>query len=151
MNFNEIFSNPTVIWFLAGLVLVLLELAIPGFVLFFFGIGAWITALCYVLFEPALNIQLLIFFVSSLILLVLLRRQLKSSFFKEKGGKDHFESEEFIGRTAEVVADIPQNKSGQVRFNGTLWTAKCETELKQGDLVEITSKESICLNVKLKK
>ncbi len=151
MSLNEIFMNPTVIWFLVGLVLVLLEIVIPGFVLFFFGLGAWITSLSLVLFEPSINIQLVIFFISSIVLLVLLRRQLKSSFFKERDGKDEFEAEEFIGRTAEVLADIPLNKSGQVEFNGTIWTAKSRVALKAGELVEIEKKESICLIVKPKK
>ena len=33
------------IWFLLGMVLLIAELAMPGIVLLFFGIGAWVTAL----------------------------------------------------------------------------------------------------------
>ncbi len=150
MDLNEIISNNTVIWFIVGLVFMVLELIAPGFVLLFFGAGAWITALCFYLYEPSLNIQLIIFFVSSVFLLIVLRRHLKLSFFKERISKDQFEAEEFIGKTAEVVKDIKTNKSGKVSFNGTLWTAKSEFELKSGEVVEIVSKESICLNVKPK-
>ena len=150
MSFNEIITNNTIIWFIVGLVFMILELIAPGFVLLFFGAGAWITALSYYLYEPSLNIQLVIFFISSIFLLVVLRRHLKLSFFKERKTKDQFETDEFIGKMAEVVADYKKNKKGKVRFNGTLWTAKCDTDLKAGDVVEIVGKESICLNVKLK-
>jgi len=33
------------IWFIAGLVLILLEFVVPGVILVFFGAGAWVVAL----------------------------------------------------------------------------------------------------------
>ena len=41
----DILQDPAVIWFLVGLGLLLLELALPGLVILFFGAGAWVTAL----------------------------------------------------------------------------------------------------------
>lgn len=40
---TSIFSKPELVWFIIGLVLFLLELVLPGFVIFFFGVGAWVT------------------------------------------------------------------------------------------------------------
>jgi len=37
------FFNPTLIWFFIGLVLLIAEFSVPGVILVFFGIGAWVT------------------------------------------------------------------------------------------------------------
>ena len=36
--------TPELIWFLIGLVLIILEFGIPGVVTVFFGIGAWLVS-----------------------------------------------------------------------------------------------------------
>ena len=65
--------NPVLIWFLVGLALILSEFMVPGVILVFFGMGAWITAIgAWVGFAPDTSSQLLIFAISSVILLVLL-------------------------------------------------------------------------------
>ena len=69
----DILSDPAVIWFMVGLGLLLLELAIPGLVILFFGVGAWVTALVCALSDINLNLQILIFLIASLLRLVLLR------------------------------------------------------------------------------
>jgi len=58
---ESIFSKPEMIWFILGLVLFLLELVVPGFVIFFFGIGAWVAALVCLIANPGVNLQVIIF------------------------------------------------------------------------------------------
>ncbi len=142
----EILSDPAIIWFLIGLGLLLLELALPGLVVLFFGIGAWITSLCHALFDISLNLQILIFLVSSLVLLVLLRKFLKRRFFDRKKDDTADQLEEFIGKKAIVISDF-KNGSGLVEFKGTRWTAECDVDVKEGDNVTITKKESLTLFV----
>ena len=146
----SIFSNPAVIWFLIGLVLLLLEFAIPGLIIFFFGIGAWITALAILLFDPGLNIQIVIFLVSSVLALTLFRRYLKKKFFKEGGDDSASLDNEFLGKIAVAETDIPADGRGKVNFKGTLWGADSEVDISKGDRVKITAKESIILKVKPK-
>lgn len=52
----EFLSNPAVIWFFIGLFLLLLEMAVPGLIVMFFGVGAWITALITAIFHPGINV-----------------------------------------------------------------------------------------------
>ena len=54
----------------------------PVFILFFFGMGAWITSLVTA-FLPELNFnqQIIVFSVSSLLLLLLLRNYLQNIFY----------------------------------------------------------------------
>jgi membrane protein implicated in regulation of membrane protease activity len=143
----DILSNPAVIWFLVGLGLLLLELILPGLVLLFFGVGAWITALAYVIFEMDVQWQILIFLVASLLGLVLLRNYLKKRFFNRKDEGIRDELEEFIGRKAKAVADF-KDGAGQVEFKGTRWSAQSDEPVSKGQRVTIESKESLTLHVK---
>ena len=102
----DILSDPAVIWFLVGLGLLLLELALPGLVILFFGAGAWVTALVCAFTDINLNWQILIFLVASLLGLVLLRKYLKKRFFGRTDKEIDDQLEEFIGRKAKAVNDF---------------------------------------------
>ncbi len=142
------FFTPTVIWFLIGLVLLLLELIIPGFVIIFFGAGAWVTAIVCLIFNIGVNIQLAVFTFSSVLLLLLLRRYLRKQFFSEDKSVVETLADEFLGKTAVVESDIRKGFPGKVSFKGTTWNALSDETVKKGQLVEIIGKESINLIVK---
>ena len=142
----DILSDPAVIWFLVGLGLLLLELALPGLVILFFGAGAWVTALVCALTDINLNWQILIFLVASLLGLVLLRKYLKKRFFGRKDKEIDDQLEEFIGRKAKAVNDF-KNGRGKVEFKGAQWTANCSEPVSKGDWVIIRSKDSLTFKV----
>jgi len=145
----EIFTNPAVIWFLIGLAFLLLELALPGLVIFFFGIGAWITALVCAFTDINVNWQILIFMITSLLGLILLRKYIRRKFFDKKDEKLEDQLEEFVGRTAKVVEDIKDGE-GVVEFKGTRWTAVSDQVIGKGESVTIVDKDSLKLIVKPK-
>ena len=149
MNMSE-FLTPGVIWFLIGLGLLILELIIPGLIVIFFGVGAWITALCCVLFNPGLNGQLLIFVVTSVLGLLLLRKFLKHKFFGADLSESDALEDEFIGKTARLETAMQAGVPGKISFKGTRWTAIAESDIEAGSQVEITGKESLTLFVKKK-
>ena len=146
MDLNEFFTPP-VIWFLIGLVLLLLELAIPGLIIIFFGIGAWITALCLKFFDISLNVQLLIFLTTSVLSLVMLRNYLKKKFLDKDPAKDDTLEDEFIGKTAVTETNLKAGVSGKINFRGTIWNAISDTNVKAGEEIKIVNKESITLHV----
>ena len=148
---SEFFMRPDLFWFILGLVFLLLELAIPGFVVFFFGVGAWVTSLVCLVANPGLDLQIIIFSLTSILTLILLRRMLTGRFFKEGGNAPETLGDEFIGKEAIALEDISAGKKGRVEFKGTPWTAEAKDDIKSGQRVEITEKESISLIVKLKK
>ncbi len=145
-------SQSELYWFLLGLSLMLSELAIPGFVIIFFGIGAWITALCIFLgIAPAFNIQLLIFLISSILSLILFRKQGKKYFRGKVSGlvRDVSELDNVKGERAMVVEDIhPRSLAGKVEFHGTNWNATADDEIKKGTPVVILGREDLTLKVK---
>lgn len=147
MSSVELFKNPTVIWFVLGLILLISELFIPGFVIIFFGVGAWVTALFCLLFNIHFDLQLVIFTFSSVILLFVFRKYLKGQFFN--GNKENVETleDEFINKTAVVEKEIRKGYPGKVNFKGTTWTALAEENIGKGELVKIIGKESINLIV----
>jgi len=144
------FFKPEVIWLIAGVIMLVMEFALPGLIIFFFGIGACIVALICLLFDLSLNGQLLIFILSSVILLVSLRKWLKKAFMGRIALKTEQDEtrEEFIGKSAIVKKEITTNIKGKVEFHGTLWTAEADEDIPVGTPVEIIGKDNITLKVK---
>ena len=140
----------TFIWFLVGFSLFLLEAFFPGLILFFFGFGAWITALSTWWFPVPLGWQLLLFSASSTILLFVLRRYLSSIFSGRSIQNQNPEGEDFdeyIGQKAVVKAPITPTKLGRVEFHGTLWRAEANEILEIETPVKIIERNNITLTV----
>ena len=144
----ETLSNPAVIWFFIGLFLLLLEIAVPGLIVMFFGIGAWITALITAIFHPGINVQIIVFIITSVVLLLLLRRYVKLTFFGKNDTIHDDLADEFIGKNATAESDFQIGEDGKVTFNGTLWSAIAESEIKKGEKVLIVGRENITLKIK---
>jgi membrane protein implicated in regulation of membrane protease activity len=62
-----------VMWLMTGLICTLLGLIMPGFIMFFFGVGALFTALLSWLYPISIAAQLAVFLGASLAFLFLLR------------------------------------------------------------------------------
>ena len=149
---NEtIFSRPELFWFFMGLVLFLLELVIPGFIIFFFGLGAWVTALVCLIGNPGTNLQILIFAVTSILLLIVLRRIIRNKFFFSKGTQSDDVEDEFTGKEGIATIDFGGMKTGKVEFKGTTWNAESKSEIKRSQRVIIIEKDSFKLIVEPKK
>lgn len=149
--FESILSRPELLWFLAGLVLFLLELIIPGFVIFFFGFGAWITALICLVFHPGLDLQIIIFAFTSLLSLLALRRMIQKKIFYGKNDQALAVEDEFTGKVAIALNDFGKGKSGKVEFKGTSWNAESDSEIIEGRPVIIIEKVNFNLIVEPKK
>ena len=143
----EFLLNTAVIWFVIGLALFLLEFVLPGFILFFFGVGAWVVAMAVFFFDLSLNAQLLLFIVSSLISVLLLRNWLKRKFGDSDVNLSKLE-DEFVGKIAIAETSIGPGMNGKVEFKGTSWEATSDDAIAIGESVMITATRSIILVVK---
>jgi inner membrane protein len=148
---TSIFARPELFWFILGLGLFLLELVMPGFIIFFFGLGAWITALVCLIGNPGINVQIIIFAVSSGLLLLALRRIIQKKFLNSKSSRSDDVEDEFTGKEALAKVDFGGIKHGKVEFKGTTWTAESSSEIKEGQRVIIIEKDSFKLIVEPKK
>jgi inner membrane protein len=147
---ESIFSRPELLWFFLGLILLLLELVVPGFVIIFFGVGAWITALVCLVADPGVNLQIIIFGVTSVISLIGLRKLIQKKFFYSREGKSEAVEDEFTGKEGVAISEFTKDGKGKVEFKGTRWNAESESEIKEGQAVIIIKKESLILKVKPK-
>ena len=138
--------DAAVIWFLIGFVLFVLEFALPGFILFFFGIGAWIVAILTFFFDISFNTQLIIFLFSSVITLLLFRKSLHRIMTSRRHTSEI--EDEIVGKTGRAETDIRPGKDGKVNFKGTTWNARSEDHIAEGEIVHITGNDSILLFVK---
>ncbi len=145
------FLRPEIIWFLIGLALLIMEFALPGLIIAFFGVGAWIVALVCLITDIGINTQLIIFIVSSVLSLLCLRKWLKGVFLGHTVSKQDLKEnlEEFIGQKAVVKEKITPKAGGKVELHGTNWVAEADEEIAEGAMVEIIGKDNITLKVKL--
>lgn len=139
--------NNALVWFIIGFGFFLLEFIVPGFILFFFGVGAWVVSLLTFFFDFSLNIQIITFIVSSLITVVLFRNWIRKKFGMDAACPQILE-DEFIGKTARVAIAIAPGSNGKVEFKGTLWDAASEDTIAAGETATITETRSILLIVK---
>lgn len=150
MDWMKDMMEPKFIWAMIGLVLLLMEFALPGFVIFFFGIGAWIVSgICFFM-DVNLNIQLIIFVVSSVFLLLTLRKVLQSIFVghvssKQKGSVN---MQDIVGQKVIVKEEVVPPLAGSVELHGVKWRAMCSERIEAGQMVEVVDQDSITLIVK---
>lgn len=142
----DLFTQSAVIWFLIGLVLILLEFAVPGLIVVFFGIGAWVTALICLVTDVSLNMQLFIFLVASVAGLALLRRVLKKRYMDVLQPDNGLE-DEYIGQTAVAISSFAAGEPGKVSFKGSNWEATSRHAVTEGQRLKITGYKSIRLFV----
>ena len=150
MEWIKEYLKPELIWFLFGLTMFLLEFALPGLIIFFFGVGAWVVAgLCFFL-PLSTTWQLSIFLVTSVVCLQVLRKVLKRVFFGrivgDSSGSEY--ADESIGKEAVVETRIAPHAPGKIELNGTLWKAISDHTIEANTTVMITAKDNLTVTVK---
>ena len=141
-----IFSNTPVLWFLAGFIFFLLEFIVPGLVLFFFAIGAWVVAVLSLFIDIPINLQLVIFLASSVLTILLFRKWIRKIIMTKRSLSEI--EDEFIGKSGTAETFIGPENDGKVEFKGTTWNARSEDTIQKGEKVIITGNQSIILIVK---
>ena len=137
------------IWLIVALICFIMEIFVPSFVLFNFGIGAVIGS-----FAAGLNLslewQIVLFSGGTMMSFFLVRPAMKRFAYKRtEGFKTNMEA--MVGRQATVTEEISnENNRGRVSLDGDNWQARSlsnETILA-GTIVEIVQLNSIILIVK---
>lgn len=142
-------DNNSLVWFIIGIFFLLAEIVMPGFIIFFFGVGALVTALITYIFNiESIFAQISIFILSSILCLVFLRK-IFTQLFKGKVSGQKELKDEFIGKRAIVIHEIrPNSLKGKIEFNGTNWEADSDYFIEKDSVVEITGRRDLKLIVK---
>ena len=131
-------------WFIAFIVLLVIELLTVNLVSIWFVVGS-LAAMITAHFTDSVVIQVIVFIVVSFISLLVTQpivRKLKS-FQMEPTNYDRV-----IGKTGEVVKSIKKNEYGEVKVFGNTWTAFSEKAIKEGKRVKILGIDGVKLIVK---
>ena len=137
------------IWLIIALILFIMEIFIPSFVLFNFGIGAVVGSMAAGL-NLSLEWQIVLFSVATLMSFFLIRPVMKKYAYKRSDGfKTNLDA--MIGRQAKVNEEIDnENNRGRISLDGDIWQARSLNNeiIPTGTTVEIVQLKSIVLIVK---
>ena len=137
------------LWLYAGAFLMLLELILPGFVMFFFGLSAATVGLLRLGLGEAFSAtwQMIAFSAFSVVYILLLRRWVKSVFSgKTEVGETDFDNE-FVGRCGKVTVAIEPPLSGRVEIGDSEWTAVADAPIAAGANVKVVGQENLTMRV----
>jgi len=129
-----------VLWFLAGVAFLLAELALPGFVLLFFALGAFAAAVSAYA-GLGLTGQFVVFLAVSLAGVGLLRRM----FLRVFQGRVQARADDApgqadddaAGKAAVVTRAISPAVPGEIKFRGSFWRAEAAVDIGEGENVVI--------------
>lgn len=144
--------DPALYWLIIGVMLFFLELALPGFILFFFGLAAIITAAVAWLTPIAIAWQLGLFIVSSVVSLMTLRDVIQRNFFKPKEVVEGEEPDEDVvlaapGERAVVGVTILPPAEGRINYSGTSWRATADEKIEEGEIVAVVRQDNLVIHV----
>jgi membrane protein implicated in regulation of membrane protease activity len=144
------FLKPEYIWAFVGVFLLIMEVFMPGLIVFFFGVGAMVVAIACAIWHITINTQLILFIVTSVVLLAALRRWLKGVFmgFTSDSQDSEKNTQDFVGKKVVVIQTISPIQPGIVELNGTNWNAAAEMTIAAGAVVEIIGNDNLTLHVK---
>ena len=137
-------------WEIAGLALVLLELAVPAFFVIWFGFGAMLVGLVLLLAPGlALSAQIGVWVLASVAMTVLWFRVFKRSQHKTLVGTA---TGEVIGEIGLLVSAVAPFERGKVRFQRPVlgaeeWACVAESAIAAGQRVRVVSVEGSYVKV----
>ena len=136
-------------WVVVAVLLALLELAIPAFVLIWFGLGALVVAIAMVLLPMSFTAQLAVWLAASLVMMLLWFKVFKRGSYKTRIGTADANVLGEIGLLARAVAPFDK---GEVRFQKPLlgadsWACIADHAIAAGERVKVIAVEGSLLKV----
>ena len=144
------FSNPILIWALAGILLMFAELIIPGGIVILLGVACLIVAAATGLgLVAGLAQSFTLWFISSIVLLLAFR-SLTQKLIGGDAHVDNTDEELDLFQQPALVKQVigPGQLQGRVEFQGTEWPALGDgSEIPAGSKVKVICRENIALVV----
>lgn len=138
-------------WAVIGFGFILAELALPVFVLIWFGLAGFLV-MASLLLVPALSLtsQLLVWTIASILMMILWFRIFRRNYHKVFVGRS---SANLVGEIGLIVKTVAPFRSGKVRFQkplvgSDLWDCTAEEEIPEGARVRVETVEGNMVVVK---
>lgn len=144
MTIFGITVSAAILWIIAAAIFAIIEALTLGLVCIWFAGGAVGAAIAAMLGASPI-VQVVVFLGVSIVLLAL-TRPIARKRLNDKTEKTNVDA--LIGQTGIVEEKITQYKTGQVKADGKVWTAACETgEIDEGTVVVIKSIKGVTITV----
>jgi membrane protein implicated in regulation of membrane protease activity len=136
-------------WAVGGIALIVAELAVPSFVLIWFGVGALAVALLVAVGDVGLTVQLSVWLVVSIALVAGWFKVFKPNMHKTKIGMS---DANVVGEVGMLVHDVAPFAKGQVRFQkpilgADVWDCIADEAIKSGERVKVLEVEGSFMKV----
>ncbi|HRY08090.1 MAG TPA: NfeD family protein [Hyphomicrobiaceae bacterium] len=132
-------------WFVAAVVLFILETIVPGVHFVWFGIAAVIVGIVALATGIVWQWQIIIFAIVAMATVFVVRRYASSSSAKSDEPDLNVRGAQYIGRIFTVVEDIRQGR-GKVRVGDSIWHAEGE-DVAAGTRVKVVGVDGTALVV----
>jgi hypothetical protein len=133
-------------WWIAGVVLLIVEMAAPGAIFLWMGVAAGVTGLA-LLVVPSMGweYQFLIFALFAVVSIVVWRRYLKARPIETDKPALNRRGEQYVGRTLTLAEPIV-NGIGKVKLSDTIWKIEGD-DMPEGTKVKVSGVDGTVLKV----
>lgn len=141
--------TPAQIWLILGLLGLVSEIFIPGFVICFFGLaGLILSGLMWMMPELSVTLQMVVFSITSGVLLAIFHLLIKRK-PSQNADTVKIDDDDIVGAQAVVLQPIHRDIPGRVSFRGSEWSATADSDITEGTTVTITGRNNITLIVRV--
>lgn len=126
-------------WLIVGVILMVLEIILPGMVVVFLGLGAlFVALLIWMGWISSIAVSIVAWIGSSLVLLIVLRTLVQKLMPGDVETQSTDDDIDAYGTVVEVIETINAEKPGRILFRDTSWSAT-----SSGDIIEAGQKAKI--------
>jgi hypothetical protein len=130
-----VFQLTPAVWIIAGLILAVLEMIVPGLVIIWFGIAGVVTGIL-AFFVRNQYIQFGVFIVLSGLMVVFSQRIARKITHPEP---ELVGANRWVGVSGRVIADIRPPEFGRVKVLGEEWRATASCQIPAGGAVRVVA------------
>ncbi len=131
-------------WWAFGLVFLILEVFIPGFIILWFGVGAFVVGIILLAVDLGPQMQLVIWSFLSIFALLGWRQWRKGQPMHTDDTMLNRRGEAYVGRT--FTLDTPtENGFGKIKVDDTTWKIEISQDLLAGTKIVITGVDGAIL------
>ena len=131
------------IWFLVGIIFLVLEFTLPTFILLFFALGAFSVSIITVFIDLTIDWQIIYFVIFSVATLLLLRNYFRNIFIgnQSKGKDDYHDVSISTDKDIAVTTKAINPKSfGEIKYKGSFYKAQSTIAINKGEQVKVIKK-----------
>ncbi len=138
-------------WFTLGIILIILEMLLPGMFLMWFGASALIVGVITLIIPMSMNAELILFAITSVLsvitVILIMRRVAPNSQSTVTHNLNQARGSELIGSVFTLNSDITNNE-GKLKIGDSVWLIKGDNA-ETGTQIEITRIENNTLTYKI--